>query len=153
MDNCRDLDPYRRKLDICTICIASICCWSGNCVIPLAQGTQGGVFAFGVSMLTMLNPQVFFWRTHITTEGLSLFFLTLSLYFMKCEKSSHWLLGGISVGLTFAARYTISLQAIAIFVAESITRRNPKFVIKTLMTMLPMIALVVMIVYFKTGTF
>jgi 4-amino-4-deoxy-L-arabinose transferase-like glycosyltransferase len=96
-------------------------------------------FAFGVSALTILNSNVFFWGSFIMTEGLSLFFLSLSLYFMKSKKSSHWFLAGISIGLTFASRYTILLQAFAIFVIESLIRRNPTFFTRTLMTMLPII--------------
>jgi hypothetical protein len=89
----------------------------------------------------------------IMTEGLSLFFLTLSLYFMKSKKSSHWFLAGISMGLTFASRYTIIFQAFAIFVVESLIRRNPGFFTRTIMTMLPIIILVIAAVYIKTGTF
>jgi dolichyl-phosphate-mannose-protein mannosyltransferase len=126
---------------------------AGIVLYLLLREKKGGLFAFGVSALTMLNPQVFFWSTHIHTEALSLFFLVLSLYCLKSQKESHWLLAGIFMGLTFASRYPIFLQAITIFIVEAITRKNPKLAIRTIVTLIPVIAIVITIVVSKTGTF
>jgi len=126
---------------------------AGILLYMLLRKQKGSLFAFGVSALTMLNPQVFFWSTHILTESLSLFFLILSLYFLKSEKESHWLLAGIAIGLTFASRYPIFIQSLTIFVVEIIIRKNPKLAIRTIMTAIPVITLVVLVVVIKTGTF
>ena len=126
---------------------------AGILLYMLLRKRKGSLFAFGVSALTMLNPQVFFWSTHILTESLSLFFLILSLYFLKSEKESHWLLAGIAIGLTFASRYPIFIQSLTIFVVEVIIRKNPILAIRTIMTAIPVITLVVLVVVIKTGTF
>jgi 4-amino-4-deoxy-L-arabinose transferase-like glycosyltransferase len=126
---------------------------AGILLYMVLRKRKGSLFAFGVSALTMLNPQVFFWSTHILTESLSLFFLILSLYFLKSEKESHWLLAGIAIGLTFASRYPIFIQSLTILVVEVIIRKNPRLAIRTIMTAIPVIIIVVLVVVIKTGTF
>ena len=79
------------------------------------RATKGSLFALGVTVLTMLNPQIFFWSTQIITEGFSLFFLTLTLYCLKSKKQYLWFIAGIAMGLTFASRYPIFLPAIVTF--------------------------------------
>jgi 4-amino-4-deoxy-L-arabinose transferase-like glycosyltransferase len=114
---------------------------------------KGGVFAFGVVALTLLNAHVFFWSTQILTEGLSLFFLIMTLCFIKSDKKNYWLLAGITIGLTFASRYPIAIQAITIFIVESFIRKDMKLILRTLAGALPVIILVIFAVYLKTGTF
>lgn len=120
--------------------------------LTLRRG-KGSLFALGVSVPTMLNPQVFFWSTQILTEGLSLFFLVLTLYCLKSEKQHYWLIAGIAMGLTFASRYPIFLPALALFIAESIARRNLKLVSYTMVTLVPVVILIISAVYIKTGEF
>ena len=114
---------------------------------------KGDLFAFGVIALTMLNAQVFFYSSHIYTEGLSLFFVVATLYFLKSDRPNHWLLAGIMMGLTFASRYPIILQAIVIFIVESFMRKDLKLVSRTIMGAIPVIALVISMMFLKTGTF
>jgi 4-amino-4-deoxy-L-arabinose transferase-like glycosyltransferase len=113
---------------------------------------KGKLFAFGVSSLTLLNPTVFFWSTQIMTENISLFFLILSLYFIKSERQSHWFLAGIAIGLTFASRYYILIEAIIIFVVECMVRRNRKLATRTIMGAIPIVAIVILAPAIKTGT-
>src|SRR6187401_684214 len=101
----------------------------------------------------MLNPQVFFWGTQILTEGLSLFFLILTLYLVKSDKKTSWFLAGITIALTFASRYPIILQSLAIFIVEFILRKNYKLASYTVMSALPIITIVILVVLLKTGTF
>jgi 4-amino-4-deoxy-L-arabinose transferase-like glycosyltransferase len=117
------------------------------------RATKGSLFALGVTVLTMLNPQIFFWSTQIITEGFSLFFLTLTLYCLKSKKQYLWFIAGIAMGLTFASRYPIFLPAIVLFIAESIARRNIKLIRNTIVTLVPVIILVVAAVYVKAGEF
>jgi len=114
---------------------------------------KGGIFAFGVVALTLLNAHVFFWSTQILTEGLSLFFLIMTLYFIKSDKKNYWLLAGIAIGLTFASRYPIAIQAVTIFIVESFIRKDMKLILRALAGALPVIILVTFAVYLKTGTF
>lgn len=114
---------------------------------------KGSLFAFGVSSLTMVNAWVFFNSAQILTEGISLFFVTLTLYFLKTKKRPRPALAGISIALTFAARYPIVLQSFLILVVESIVQKNPKMFAKAIMTALPAIGVVTFIVFLKTGTF
>ena len=111
------------------------------------------IFAFGVTALTLLNPHVLFWGTQILTEGLSLFFLIMGIYFIKNDKKNDWLLAGIMIGLTFASRYPVVLQAITIFVIESLIRRDIKLISRTLMGAIPIMVVVIIAVHLKTGTF
>jgi hypothetical protein len=114
---------------------------------------KGGIFAFGVVALTLLNAHVFFWSTQILTEGLSLFFLIMTLFFIKSDKKNYWLMAGIMIGLTFASRYPIAIQAITIFIVESFIRKDIKLILRTLAGAVPTIILVIFAVYLKTGTF
>ena len=66
---------------------------------------KGSLFALGVTSLTMLNTYVFFYSTLILIHGISLFFVCLTLFFLKKDNPNYWFLGGIVIGLTFAARY------------------------------------------------
>lgn len=114
---------------------------------------KGSIFALSVSALTLLNPTVFFWSTQIMTEGLSLFFLVLSLYFMKSKKPTYWFLGGIAMGLTFATRYSILIEAIVIFVVECLIRKDRKFASRTIITATPTILFFMLLVYLNVGYF
>ena len=114
---------------------------------------KGSLFAFGVCSLTMLNPQVFFWGTQILTESLSLLFVILTLYFVKSDKKISWFLAGVTIALTFASRYPIILQSLAIFIVEFILRKNYKLASYAVMGALPIITIVVLVVLLKTGTF
>ena len=114
---------------------------------------KGALFAFGVIILTMLNTTVFSMSTQILTEGLALFFLVLTLYLFKSEKENYWFLGGIAIGLTFASRYPIVLQALVIFIVEAIITRKSKLVLKTILGISFVMAIVILAIYFKSGTF
>ncbi len=114
---------------------------------------KGAPFALGVTALTMLSFQVFVQSTRILTEGLSLFFLVAALYFLKSEKPNHWFLAGIMIGLTFASRYPIALQAITLFVVESLVRKNWKLSARAVVGALPVILMVISVIFLKTGTF
>jgi cellulose synthase/poly-beta-1,6-N-acetylglucosamine synthase-like glycosyltransferase len=116
---------------------------------------KGDAFAFGVTALTMLNPYVLFFSTHILTEGVSLFFLVLSLFFLKSEKQYNWILAGIAMGLTFGSRYPIFLIAIALFITEMIVRQDAKkrFFANALIGLVPIVLLIIMAVYIKSGSF
>jgi Dolichyl-phosphate-mannose-protein mannosyltransferase len=126
---------------------------AGIILYLLLRKSKGGLFALGVSALTLLNQNVFFWGMQIHTESLSLFFLILSLYFLKSEKENHWIFAGIAIGLTFGSRYSIFFQALTIFLVEVIIRRNSKLATRTMMTALPIIALFVSAAFIKTGSF
>src|SRR5215210_6222405 len=89
---------------------------AGVLLYQILKKYKGGFFAFGVTALTMLNPYVFFWSTQILTEGVSLFFLVLSIYFLKSEKQYSWIFAGIAMALTFASRYPIFIEVIALFI-------------------------------------
>jgi 4-amino-4-deoxy-L-arabinose transferase-like glycosyltransferase len=125
---------------------------SGIILYMLIKQYKGSAFAFGVSTLTMVNATVFVYSTQILTEGVALFFLVLTLYLFK-GKENHWFLAGITIGLTFASRYPIIIQALAIFVIESILVRKPGFIIRTILGVLLAISIVVLAIYLKTGEF
>src|SRR5215210_8008901 len=117
---------------------------------------KGGLFAFGVTALTMLNPYVFFWSTHLLTEGVSLFFLVLSIYFLKSEKQYSWIFAGIAIGLTFGSRYPVLIMAAAFFVTEIFTRQDAKklkLFAHTMIGLVPSILLIILTVYLKSGEF
>jgi 4-amino-4-deoxy-L-arabinose transferase-like glycosyltransferase len=114
---------------------------------------KGSMFAFGVTALTLLNPYVFFWSTQILTEGLSLFFLIMTLYFCKSNNKNSALLAGIMLGLTFASRYPIAIQGFVIVIVEAIIRKNPKYLVRVLTGAAPIILIVVLGVYMKNGSF
>jgi cellulose synthase/poly-beta-1,6-N-acetylglucosamine synthase-like glycosyltransferase len=114
---------------------------------------KGDFFAFGVAALTMLNGYVFYWSTQILTESLSLFFLILSVYFLKSKTRSAWIFAGIAIGLTFGARYPIFVLAIAIFVIEIVVGRDARKILMTLLGIVPVLLLIIMAVYLKSGSF
>ena len=126
---------------------------AGVLLYLVLRARKRSLFALGVIVPTMLNPQIFFWSTQILTEGLSLFFLVLTLFCLKSEKQHHWLIAGVAMGLTFASRYPIFLPAIAIFVAESVARKNIKLSLYTIVTLVPVVILIVSAMYVKTGEF
>ena len=114
---------------------------------------KGDSFAFGVAALTMVNGYVFYWSTQILTEGLSLFFLILSLYFLKSKTRSVWILAGIAIGLTFGSRYPIFVLAVALFVIEIVVGRDTRKLLMTLLGIVPVVLLIIMVVYLKSGSF
>lgn len=117
---------------------------------------KGDFFAFGVTALTMLNPHVFFWSTQILTEGVSLFFLVLAIYFLKSENRYSWIFAGIAMGLTFGSRYPVFIIAVVCFITELITRRDAKrlkLFANTMVGLVPIILLIMMAVYTKSGEF
>jgi cellulose synthase/poly-beta-1,6-N-acetylglucosamine synthase-like glycosyltransferase len=115
---------------------------------------KGDFFAFGVTALTMLNPYVFFWSTEILTEGVSLFFLVLSIYFLKSEKRYSWIFAGIAMGLTFGSRYPVFIMVIPFFITELITRQNAKKLFaNTMVGLVPVIILIIIAIYIKSGEF
>jgi 4-amino-4-deoxy-L-arabinose transferase-like glycosyltransferase len=126
---------------------------AGIMLYILLRKRKGNLFALGVSVLTLLNQNVFFWGTFIMTEGLSLFFLVLSVYFLKSEKEKYWIFAGIAIGLTFGSRYSIFIQALTIFLVELVIRRNSKFATRTMMSAIPIVAIFILVPAIKTGTF
>jgi hypothetical protein len=114
---------------------------------------KGSLFAAGVASLTMLNAQVFYYSAFILTEGISLFFLVLALYFLKHDNPRFWSLGGISMGLTFAARYPIILQAFAMLITETLIRKNPRLFMYAMIGAIPTISVIVLTIFLKAGTF
>ena len=119
---------------------------AGIILYILLRKHKGPMFAFSVTGLTMVSGPLFFFSTQIGTEGLSLFFVVLTLYFLKSQKESHWF-------LTFASRYPIILQALVIFLVESLIVRKPRHIIKTISGLMLVIIIVVLVVYLKAGTF
>jgi 4-amino-4-deoxy-L-arabinose transferase-like glycosyltransferase len=126
---------------------------AGIILYILLRKHKGAMFAFSVTALTMVTGPLFFFSTQIGTEGLSLFFVILTLYFLKSRKESHWFLAGITIGLTFASRYPIILQPLVIFIVESLIAKKPKLAIRTISGMLLIIIIIVLVVYLKAGTF
>jgi 4-amino-4-deoxy-L-arabinose transferase-like glycosyltransferase len=126
---------------------------AGVVLYILLRKYKGSMFAFGVTALTMINGPVFLFSTQIMTEGLALFFLVLSMYFLKSRKEKYWFLAGITIALTFASRYPVFLQALAIFIVESILSRKPKLALRTISAGVPVLILIVLIIYLKEGTF
>jgi 4-amino-4-deoxy-L-arabinose transferase-like glycosyltransferase len=119
----------------------------------LLKRRKGSLFAFGVSTLTLSNAYLFYFTSQILTDGISLFFLILTLYFLECKKQHNWVLAGVSMGLTFATRYPIFLQALVIFAVESISRREKIFTLKAAVVTVSVILLVILMMYSKTGLF
>lgn len=126
---------------------------SGILLYIILRKHKGKLFAFGVVSLTMLNAQVIFYNIQVYTEGLSLFLLMATLYLIKSEDKNHWFLAGIISGLTFASRYYIIIQAITIIILEFLIRKERKILIRALYGMVPIISIVILIMYLKTGTF
>jgi len=126
---------------------------AGIILYALLRKYKGSLFAFGVATLTMINGTLFMFSTQLVTEGLALFFLVLTLYFLKSRKENYWFLAGITIGLTFASRYPIVVQALAIFMVESIVCRKPKLAIRTIAGALLVVIIVVLAIYLKEGAF
>ena len=87
----------------------------------------------------------------ILTEGLSLFFLVLSVYFLKSDRQYNWIFAGIAIGLTFGSRYPIFILAITLFIIESIVRPGvrKKFFGNALVGMVPVMLLIIMVILLK----
>ena len=126
---------------------------SGFVLYIALKKNKNNRFAFGVSALTMLNSWILVTSSQLLTEGISLFFVVLTLYFVKSQRPRNWVLAGTSIGLTFASRYPIVLQSLLILIVESIIRKNPKILTYALKATAPIIAILVFMVYLKTGTF
>ncbi len=115
---------------------------------------KGPLFAFAVTALTMLNTQVIGFSTQIVTESLSLFFLVLTLFFIKSDKATHWFLAGVTIGLTFASRYPIVIQSFIIVLVEFLfIRKNFTLASRAILGLLLVSGITVTVVYLKTGTF
>lgn len=114
---------------------------------------KGPFFALGVVALTVLSSEVFYYTSHLLTEGLSLFFLVATLYLVKSEKPRYWFLAGICIALTFASRYPIALQAGMLALVESFARKNWRILSRAATTAVPAVAAVVITMFLKTGTF
>jgi 4-amino-4-deoxy-L-arabinose transferase-like glycosyltransferase len=126
---------------------------SGFVLYIALKKNKNNRFAFGVSALTMLNSWILVTSSQLLTEGISLFFVVLTLYFVKGQRPRNWVLAGTSIGLTFASRYPIVLQSLLILIVESLIRKNPKILTYALKATAPIIAILVFMVYLKTGTF
>ena len=107
----------------------------------------------GVAALTAITPQVFFWSSQLLTESLSLFFLLGTLYFVKSDRPRWWFVAGACIGLTFASRYPIVLQAGALAVVESYARRNWQILSRAIIGAIPVLVFVFVSMFLKTGTF
>jgi len=101
----------------------------------------------------MLNEQVLSNNTQVLSEGISLFFLVLQLYLFRSNNPRNWILGGLALGLTFASRYPIGVQSLAILLAEIIFNNNVKLFRNALVGAAPVVLLVVGLVFLKTGAF
>jgi 4-amino-4-deoxy-L-arabinose transferase-like glycosyltransferase len=142
-ENWQSVQYLSALFGFCAACVAYI----------TLRRTKGTAFALGVVALTMLSPQVFYYTAQILTEALSLFLLLATLYFVKSEKPTHWFLAGISIGLTFASRYPIVLQAGLLAMVESCARRNWQILSRAIAGATPVMSAVILIVFLKTGTF
>src|SRR6185295_15411368 len=119
----------------------------------ILRRSSGGLFALTVVILTMLNQQVLTNNTQVLSEGISLLFLVLQLYLFRSNNPRNWIFGGVALGLTFAARYPIGVQAIAILLAEVIFNNNIKLFRNALMGAAPIILIAIALVILKTGAF
>ena len=115
----RRLDCVGGGLAECQISISSF--WNRAVVVFYLnlRRDKSALFALGVVVLTMMNPQVFFYSTQLYTETLSLFFLLTTLYLTKSERPLLWSLAGIAGALAFASRYPTILQVAVILLVES----------------------------------
>jgi hypothetical protein len=126
---------------------------AGILIYLLLRKYKGGLFAFGVTALTMTHEALFLASGYVQPEGLALFFLVLTLYLLKTRKENHWFLAGITAGLTFASRYPIFLQAIVIFLAESLIVKKPKLTFRAILGAVPIVTAVIVAIYLKAGIF
>ncbi len=108
--------------------------------------------AFGTSFLFLINPYVFHFGTHLYTEGIALFFLLLSFYFIESQKKYMWIISGIFAGLTFAARYTIIVQILPLLLLQSLRRKRLRMFLYSMSSAFFVIFIVLGIIYMNTGT-
>lgn len=123
----------------------------------IVKNTKNALFAFIITLLFLINPSVFQYTTDLYTESLSLFFLLLIIYFMGNDK---FILSGIFIGLAFASRYFMVLQAFAIFGAiilielqnnQDLKNDIIKNAFKTGIVAIIVMLFIVLIMYLKTG--
>ena len=118
---------------------------------------KGDPFAFGVATLTLVNTQVFYTSALILTEGISLFFLTLTLCFCRTDNITRSRIAGIgsgiSIALTFAARYPIVLHAIVIIIVEALIRKNQRLLENVMIGAVLALSIIVLLMPLKTGGF
>ena len=126
---------------------------SGVVLYLLLRKFKGGLFAFGVTTLTMTQESVFLATGYIQPEGMALLFLVLTIYLLKMRKEKYWFLAGITIALTFASRYPVFVQAVVIFLIETIIVRNARLAYRAMLGGVPIIIVVVSAVYFKAGIF
>ena len=126
---------------------------SGVVLYLLLRKYKGGLFAFGVTSLTMTQESIFLATGYIQPEGMALFFLVLTIYLLKLRKEKNWFLAGITIALTFASRYPVFIQAVAIFLVETIIVRNAKLAYRAILGGVPILIAVVSVVYLKAGIF
>jgi hypothetical protein len=126
---------------------------SGVVLYLLLRKYKGGLFAFGVAALTMTQESVFMTSGYIQPEGLALFFLILTIYLLKKGKEKYWFLAGVTIALTFASRYPVFIQAVVIFLAETIIVRNARLAYRAILGGVPVLIAIVSAVYFKAGIF
>jgi hypothetical protein len=126
---------------------------SGVVLYLLLRKYKGGLFAFGVTSLTMTQASIFLATGYIQPEGMALLFLVLTIYLLKLRKEKYWFLAGITIALTFASRYPVFIQAVAIFLVEIIIVRNAKLAYRAILGGVPILIAVVSVVYLKAGIF
>ena len=126
---------------------------SGAVLYFLLRKYKGALFAFGVTALTMTQESVFLASGYIQPEGMALLFLILTIYLLKRRKEKYWFLAGVTIALTFASRYPVFIQAVVIFLVETIIVRNARLVYRTILAGVPILIAVVSIVYLKAGIF
>jgi hypothetical protein len=126
---------------------------SGVVLYLLLRKFKRGLFAFGVTTLTMTQESVFLATGYIQPEGMALLFLVLTIYLLKMRKEKYWFLAGITIALTFASRYPVFVQAVVIFLVETIIVRNARLAYRAMLGGVPIIIVVVSAVYFKAGIF
>ena len=126
---------------------------SGVVLYLLLRKYKGGLFAFGVTSLTMTQESIFLATGYIQPEGMALLFLVLTIYLLKLRKEKYWFLAGITIALTFASRYPVFIQAVAIFLVETIIVRNAKLAYRAILGGVPILIAVVSVVYLKAGIF
>lgn len=126
---------------------------SGVVLYLLLRKHKGGLFAFGVTALTMTQESLFLATGYIQPEGLALFFLVLTIYLLKVLKEKYWFLAGVTIALTFASRYPVFVQAAAIFLVETIIVRNARLAYRAILGGVPILIVVVSAVYLKAGIF
>ena len=114
----------------------------------LLRKFKGGLFAFGVTTLTMTQESVFLATGYIQPEGMALLFLVLTIYLLKMRKEKYWFLAGITIALTFASRYPVFGQVVVIFLIETIIVRNARLAYRAMLGGVPIIIVVVSVCLF-----